>query len=1192
VTQTGARADALRTSSGTPTVLLRLLGPLTAVDADTGEELDLGGRRQRAVLGVLALARGDLVSAERLIDSLWRDAPPANAPGALQAYVSHLRKRLEPSRVARSRESVIASEGGGYALRIAADAVDAWRFEQLVQRAAAAEPAVAAALLGEALSLWRGPALAEYAGEPWADAGAVRLTQLRDIAREQLLDARLGSGEAAVLVPELTALVDDNPLREERWRLLALALYRANRQADALAALRRARETLADELGVDPGPALRQLESEILSQAPGLDAPSRPGVIPQPRADAESANDLVDRDREMSALQSCVTDAVRGSGQIALMQGPAGIGKTRLLTETRALGAGAGMLTLTARGSQLEKEFGFGAVRQLFEPTLVDPQRRSRLLTGAAASAASVFDGAPTVDRADGSFAVLHGLFWLTVNLAAKQPLLLAVDDLQWCDAGSLRFLAYLARRLDGLPVLVAGTLRTGEVHDDAELLDELAHDYATVSVRPEPLSIDGVGDLVRGRLGKAADDTFVAACHRTTGGNPLLLRQLLRALESDGVRPDASHADPVTAIGSRAISSLVLMRLSRLPASATSVARAIAVLGDGAELPAEAALAGLGEPDAAAAIAALSRAEVIRDELPLGFVHPLVRDAVYRDLPPGERQLHHDRAARALHAASAPPEQVAAHLMQVPARGDAWLVDVLRRAAATAAGRGAADSAAAYLNRALAEPPPEEVRTPLLVELGQVEALGDGPAAVVHLREAYAALTDPRQAAAVAQLLAQVLVFAGQPGEATAFARQARESVPVELDDERQGLLALERVSGYMHGVDVQLWGGSRPGPRGEGMGARMLSTVVGWELANEAVDRATCIEHARYALAGGDLQRVDPGLFWVVAAFTLDMADEDIGTFWDDALADAHARGSLLSALATHLWRGRAQWQIGDLREAEHSLLTACEQSERWASIAVGSQYGEAFLTEVLIDRGDVVGARALYDRAAHRMRVGDAARLFAEAGIRLLLAEGRYDEALHASVAMRGEDSIVHNPVWQPWRSLRGLALHGLGRDSEADELIRAELELARTWGAPRLVGRTLRMLGEVTGDVPTLREGVDVLAATPGRFEHARAQAALAAHVPDDEAVPLLRQALETAEDCGGDGLRTQAAAALRRLGVEVADRVVTRARLTTTEQRVAELHAAGHDARTIAQALFLTPRSVELTLATIAERERG
>jgi len=244
---------------------IHLLGELTATYE--GRPLDLGGRRQRAVLARLVVARGDVVPAESLADAVWGDQAPRDAAGALQAYVSHLRRGLHPGMPARARTEVLTRQGHGYALRQPRGAVDAWRFEDLLRRAEQEPAEEAARLLSDALGLWRGPALVEYADEPWAEAEVARLTELRTLARERLLAARLEVEDAALLVPDLEALVTQDPLREERWRLLALALYRAHRQADALAALRRARENLADELGVDPGPALRQLEAEVLAVA-------------------------------------------------------------------------------------------------------------------------------------------------------------------------------------------------------------------------------------------------------------------------------------------------------------------------------------------------------------------------------------------------------------------------------------------------------------------------------------------------------------------------------------------------------------------------------------------------------------------------------------------------------------------------------------------------------------------------------------------------------------------------------------------------------------------------------------------------------------------------------------------------------------------------------------------------------------
>ena len=412
---------------------------------------------------------------------------------------------------------------------------------------------------------------------------------------------------------------------------------------------------------------------------------------------------LVERDREVALLDGLLQEATLGEGRAVLIEGPPGIGKSRLLAEFRRRAVAEGAHVLNARAGELEREFPFGVVRQLFEGVVTDPDA----LAGAAAAARVVFaspeNGTPT---GDASFAALHGLYWLTLNLAAERPLLLEIDDLHWCDRPSLRFLAYLVRRLEGQPVLVSASVRTGDAPTDAALMAEIANDPATAHVRPGPLSEEAVGELVAKRLGAEPDAAFRQACHGTTGGNPLLVRQLLNALETDHVRPDAAHADVVRAIGSRAVSSSVLLRLARLPGEAATVARAVAVLGESAELPTVAALSGLDEAQVAGAMAALARAEILRPEPPPGFVHPLVRDAVYTGLPLGERELLHARAAGVLRERGAPLDQVAGQLMLTPGRGDAAVARLLHEAGNAAMSRGAVDSSVGYMQRALEEPP------------------------------------------------------------------------------------------------------------------------------------------------------------------------------------------------------------------------------------------------------------------------------------------------------------------------------------------------------------------------------------------------------------------------------------------------------------------------------------------------------
>lgn len=256
-------------------VLFGVLGPVTAWDG-SGNAIALKGPRHRAVLARLVVARGRVVPVSRIVDDLWV-VPPADAVGAVRTFVAALRRVLEPDRPPRTPPRLLVTEGPGYALRAGPEAVDAWRFERVV--ASDRPPAELTGALDEALSWWRGPAYAEFADEPWARAEHSRLAELRLRAVERKAEARLSQGLAAEAIPDLDAHVADHPWREDAWRLLALALYRTGRQGDALAVLHRARGLLVEELGLDPSPALRRLEEDILRQAdhlePSRDAASR-----------------------------------------------------------------------------------------------------------------------------------------------------------------------------------------------------------------------------------------------------------------------------------------------------------------------------------------------------------------------------------------------------------------------------------------------------------------------------------------------------------------------------------------------------------------------------------------------------------------------------------------------------------------------------------------------------------------------------------------------------------------------------------------------------------------------------------------------------------------------------------------------------------------------------------------------------
>ncbi|MEA2143689.1 MAG: hypothetical protein QOI64_2119 [Solirubrobacteraceae bacterium] len=915
-------------------------------------------------------------------------------------------------------------------------------------------------------------------------------------------------------------------------------------------------------------------------------------------------DDLLDRERELAALDAAIADAVGGESALAVVEGPSGIGKSRLVASARVAGATAGLRTLSARAGELERDFPFGVVRQLFEPLLVDPEQRERLLDGPARPAGPVFDplGAGAGDQPqDASFATLYGLYWLTANVAADGPLMLTVDDLHWADRASLRYLAYLVRRLETVPVLIVVGLRPAESGTDPALLGEVIADPAALAIHPGPLSRGAAGALVREHLGGEPAAEFVAACHESTGGNPLLLGQLLGSLAGDGVAPSAANAAVVREIGPRAIARTVLIRLARLPADATVVARAAAVLGEGADLRSIAALADLPEGRAAAAITTLSRAEILRGELPLGFVHTVVRDAIYKDLAPGERELQHARAAEILAAGAAPREQVAAHLIAAPRRGDAAVAEILRAAATAALGRGAPDSAIAYLRRALEEPPPAELRGHMLSELGEAEALVSGPTAVEHLRAAYEAIDAPDERARVGRILVRTLVFVAPPEETGATARRVLDDLPAGLDDERQALQAWELIAAYFGADDVDVAAKVdryRDARVGTGLGAKALAAVVAWHGAMTCRPRAECDALAQEALAD-DVLLAEDAVFALHALIAVLMSDPARAvTLLEPASAYAKRQGSIFSEVGASLWTGVGALFMGDLDQAVQRLSASRDLLRVWTARETGASYLAGFLMDALRERGDLAGARAVLDASGPAQDSGDGACVWRHSRARVLLAEGRADEALAAAdeyAQLVGHDD---NPAWRPWRTLRAEVLHALGSTDEAVALAEDELELARRWGAPSVVGRGLRILGTLEGEhgIDHLHEAIDVLGASPARLEEAKALATLGVALQRDgrtaEARDALRGALEGADRCGAAALADAARAELTASGARPRAAATSGVdSLTASERRVVALAVEGRTNREIGEALYVTPKTVEVHL-TNAYRKLG
>ncbi|MDA0160817.1 AAA family ATPase [Solirubrobacter ginsenosidimutans] len=893
---------------------------------------------------------------------------------------------------------------------------------------------------------------------------------------------------------------------------------------------------------------------------------------------------LLERDRELSVLRALAGAAAQGDAGLAVVEGPAGIGKTRLLSEARREASAAGVRVLSARGGELEQELAFGVVRQLFEATISEP-----LLEGAAAAAREVFEGpASGVAGDDASFAILHALYRLTVNLAEPAPLLLAVDDLQWCDEPSLRWLNYLVRRLDGLRVTVLCGVRPFEHHTHAHLLAELTGDPLAVTLHPKPLSEAATGEL----LADGADAVFSRACHEATGGNPLWLVELAKALRAEGVPPDAAHVSAVEAIAPRAVSRAVLVRIGRLSRDAAAVARSTAVLGDVAALALVAELAGLDDAAAVPAAGELVDAEVFADQVAMTFVHPLIRAAVYEDIPVHERALAHERAAQLLRDRGVDAGTVATQLVLAPPRGEAWVVDVLERAARAGSRAGAPAGAVTYLTRALDEPPPSERRADVLVSLGSAENLLNETRSETHLREALELTDDPTARGAAALQLGHTLLMTRRAEEAVALARRTADALPPDAGVLLAALEAL-RLTGAIFGVSEpdtpERIARHRRLPLAPGIGPKVLAGIAAHQWAYSGGSADECAPLALAALDGGDLIAGGHLLPSVAATIVVVLADRAEATdVWDALLTQAHVSGSLGFKSAASICRGYTLLRSGELAEAEASLRDGIEELTLGGATN-GRVEIAAWLAAVERERGNLAAARRELEAVSDPGDPSQAARYWLDSQAEQLLAEERFEEALAVARDAAQRFAAMH-AIDTPARSHEALALHHLGHRDQALALAAEEVATARRWGAPAIMARALRTLGTVEqGDgLAHLREAAALAERSPARLELAKALAAAGAALRADrrpsEAREPLRRALELADALGAGALATQVRQELYAAGGRPRTTALQGpASLTPSERRVAERAAAGQTNRAIAEALFVTPKTVELHL---------
>ena len=915
---------------------------------------------------------------------------------------------------------------------------------------------------------------------------------------------------------------------------------------------------------------------------------------------------LLERDASVSQLEALVTKIEAGDGGVLVIESPAGTGKTALVQAGAELARQAGITVLQSRGSELEREFGFGLVRQLFERTVAraTPEGRQAMLDGPARTSAAVIAGEPSGEGGSPTpGAVIHGLYWLTENLAALEPLLLIVDDVHWADAPSWQWLRYMAGRVDGLPVglLVAGRSETTEGSDHRG--SELARSRDEQPLELEALSEEAVQRLVLTQCGEGAEDAFVRACHELTGGNPFLVIELLKAVQAEVILPLGSSAEALRRLSLDRVGWSVRARITRLAPPAAELARVLAVLDDGL-LSEIAALSGLDPESTTHGVDSLVGAQLVSAEPRLHFVHPLVRSALYDEIPPATRSTLHLRAAEHIQAAAGDPDRVAGHLLQVAPGAEPWVAAALLDAAMRASARGAPTSAVSYLRRAEQEQVPMALRATILGQLGLAEEKLRLPESIEHLEAAIAGDADPVSTVPLARTLGRALSLEGRVADGVAVLERAINRLPPERTDLRWPLE-----------LELQALGRAAP----ETLEATNQRLAVLMELAPEdpelqrRLDRFMVIapcwmptdwreaeRRATEALEDeGNPFEPDPDSMdhyqAVQALGWCDLYDQALRLL-DLAFAAATTHASMTAFVLASSYRANVQLRRGAFAEAEADARAALELIGEHRLQVLGA-LSFSWLTIALLERdklddawtalaeqgfdgqipdqnifGFLYGARAMLRLAGHEP---DLARRDAQAAGRLLVQVGP-------------------GPAPIEWRATAALAAHACGELEEGRRLAAENLGLARQFGAPRTLGIALRTAGLVGAEdpLPMLRASVDVLQASGARGELARSLVELGTALrrrrqPAEATRAILREALDISHRCGARRIEQRARDELLAAGGRPRRPSIRgRDALTARELRVGELAAGGATNRQIAQTLFVTPRTIEHHLRSV------
>jgi DNA-binding SARP family transcriptional activator len=700
----------------------RVLGTLEVLD-DQGRTIEIGGAHQRTVLARLLGASGRAVPVPSIVDDVWGEAPPPSAAGTLQSYVSRLRRALERG----GGTATLVRDAGGYRLTADAADVDFRRFEELAETGreclAADDPAAARATLAEALGLWRGPAFAEWSDVEWASGTAARLEVRRLAAVEDRVRADLRLGRHEEVVVELGELVAANPYREALAVGLATALYRCGRQADALRAIGGLRERLRDGLGLDPGPRVGELEVQILNHDPALLPPRGPAADQRAVGPAHQAGHvggfeshrIVGRSAEQAALDEALRVSLSGRTAWVVLEGDAGIGKSRLVEHLADRAAAGGADVVWGRSPEMMAAPAFwpwlGVLRSLAATSDPLPELGpARLIDQLIDPAPDDDAGAIVAANDPRRLRTFEAISLLLEHAARQQPRVIVIDDLHWADPASLDLAVYLAGCTFAAPLLVAITARPFDGGEPVtEALAAIARRPHTRRVPLRGLAAADCAELIEQATGQRPSPEVAAAVFTRAEGNPFFIRELGRLLDADA---GAGDADLVRRAGIPAgVRDVLRRRFKRLEPRTLDVLQTAAALGRELSVPLLALATGVALDECAErlepAIAAGLLVEVPEQVAAVRFDHPLVQEVLLAEMPMVARARAHLRAADAIEARGGADaddaEIVAAHLWQAAAvvPGDR-VPRALERAADVAARRMALETAAELLERSL----------------------------------------------------------------------------------------------------------------------------------------------------------------------------------------------------------------------------------------------------------------------------------------------------------------------------------------------------------------------------------------------------------------------------------------------------------------------------------------------------------